>query len=45
VLLVTEAVTRTGRYPKKSVLEGFDGATWNGMIMDTNSPDDDSLVA
>lgn len=39
--LVTEAVTRTGRYPKKNLDEGFLGATWNGMIMDTNSPDDD----
>ena len=41
VMLVTEAVTRTGRFPEKRVSEGFDGATWNGMIMDTNSPDDD----
>ena len=41
VSLVTEAVTRTGRYPEKRVEEGFEGATWNGMIMDTNSPDDD----
>lgn len=39
--LVTEAVTRTGRYPPKKVEEGFNGTTWNGMIMDTNSPDDD----
>lgn len=39
--LVMEAVTRTGRYPPKKVEEGFEGATWNGMIMDTNSPDDD----
>ncbi|OBX02210.1 TerL [Gallibacterium genomosp. 1] len=41
VYLVTEAVTRTGRYPEKKKEEGFNGATWNGMIMDTNSPDDD----
>lgn len=39
--LVTEAVTRTGRYPEKRIEENFEGATWNGMIMDTNSPDDD----
>lgn len=35
--LVMEALSRTGRYPMKS--DG--GATWNGLIMDTNSPDDD----
>lgn len=36
--LVTEALSRTGRYP--SMKDGV-GATWSGMIMDTNSPDDD----
>ncbi|MEB3492826.1 TerL [Pasteurella multocida] len=36
--IVNEAVSRTGRYP--SMKEGV-GATWSGMIMDTNSPDDD----
>lgn len=35
--LILEALSRTGRYPMKS--DG--GATWNGLIMDTNSPDDD----
>lgn len=36
--IVNEALSRTGRYP--SMKEGV-GATWSGMIMDTNSPDDD----
>lgn len=34
--LVAEAYSRTGRYP--SMKDGVE-ATWNGVIMDTNSPD------
>lgn len=32
---------RVGRYPKKDKDTGFDGATWAGIIMDTNPPDTD----
>ncbi|WP_027697232.1 hypothetical protein [Vibrio litoralis] len=35
--IVLEALSRAGRYP--SMRDG--GPTWYGMIMDTNSPDDD----
>ncbi|MFL9806308.1 TerL [Vibrio cyclitrophicus] len=35
--VVLEALSRAGRYP--SMRDG--GPTWYGMIMDTNSPDDD----
>lgn len=35
--VVMEALSRAGRYP--SMRDG--GPTWYGMIMDTNSPDDD----
>lgn len=30
-----------GRYPAKDIENGFDGPTWQGMLLDTNSPDDD----
>lgn len=30
-----------GRYPAKDIENGFMGPTWHGMILDTNSPDDD----
>lgn len=35
--IITEALSRTGRYP--SMKDG--GCSWSGLIMDTNSPDDD----
>ena len=30
-----------GRYPSKDLPNGFNGPSWSGMILDTNSPDDD----
>ncbi len=39
--ILTNFVGRTGRYPKKDDLSGFDGASWRGVFMDTNPPDDD----
>lgn len=30
-----------GRYPSMDAANGFRGASWHGMILDTNSPDDD----
>ncbi|MEJ2655590.1 MAG: hypothetical protein P8012_00130 [Desulfobacterales bacterium] len=30
-----------GRFPPKDLSVGFNGPTWAGMILDTNSPDDD----
>ena len=36
--IVNESISRAGRYPPMK--EGV-GATWSGVIMDTNSPDDD----
>ena len=32
---------RVGRYPKKELSLGFHGATWEGVICDTNPPDTD----
>lgn len=32
---------RVGRFPKKELDKGFEGATWAGIIMDTNPPDTD----
>ena len=32
---------RLGRYPRKQLDIGFNGATWHGLIMDTNPPDAD----
>lgn len=32
---------RVGRYPKMDLEHGFHGATWSGIIMDTNPPDTD----
>lgn len=34
-------VGRCGRYPKKELDKGFNGATWWGVITDTNPPDSD----
>jgi len=34
-------IGRCGRYPKKEVHKGFMGATWWGVITDTNPPDSD----
>ncbi len=38
-LIVTAALSRTGRYPSKADCPA--GLTWTGLIMDTNPPDDD----
>lgn len=32
---------RVGRYPKMDLEHGFHGASWYGIIMDTNAPDTD----
>lgn len=37
--IVTNALTRVNRYP--SMKDGGGGATWSGMIMDTNAPSHD----
>lgn len=40
--VVDKLTERVGRYPKKNVKTGFMGATWCGVVMDTNPPDVDS---
>ena len=35
---------RVGRYPKKDLEKGFNGATWSGIIMDSNMPDTDHYL-
>jgi hypothetical protein len=37
--LFSEIKTRSGRFPQKDLKKGFPGASWHGVIADTNMPE------